>query len=87
VANTIAEPVPLHLRNAVTGLMANFGYGKGYEYAHDAPERLTRMTCLPGSLKDRRYYHPTGEGFEKQLRDRIEAIGKWKQNGEPEAGS
>jgi putative ATPase len=79
VANTIAEPVPLHLRNAVTGLMANFGYGKGYEYAHDAPEALTRMTCLPESLKDRRYYHPTDGGFEKQLRERLEAIEKWKR--------
>ena len=82
VAKTVAEPVPLHLRNPVTGMMANFGYGKGYEYAHDAPERLTRMTCLPDSLKDRRYYHPTDEGFEKRLRERREAIEKWKQGSE-----
>jgi putative ATPase len=86
VTNTIAEPVPLHLRNAVTGLMARFGYGKGYEYAHDAPERLTRMTCLPESLKDRRYYHPTDEGFEKQLQERLEIIEKWRQSGRPEGG-
>ena len=78
VANTVAEPVPLHLRNAATGLMSKVGYGRGYEYAHNAPERLTRMTCLPESLKDRRYYHPTAEGFEKSLRDRLEAIAKWK---------
>ena len=79
VAKTVAEPVPLHLRNPVTGLMANFGYGKGYQYAHDAPERLTHMTCVPQSLKDRRYYKPTDEGFEKKLREKLEAIEKWKQ--------
>jgi putative ATPase len=78
VASTVAEPVPLHLRNPVTGLMSRLGYGRGYEYAHDAPERLTHMTCLPESLKDRRYYHPTGEGFEKSLRERLETIAKWK---------
>ena len=80
VARTIAEPVPLHLRNPVTGLMSHFGYGKGYEYAHSAPERLTRMTCLPESLKDRRYYRPTEEGFEKKLGERLEAIGRWKKS-------
>jgi putative ATPase len=78
VSRTVAEPVPLHLRNPVTGLMSRLGYGRGYEYAHDAPERLTQMTCLPESLKDRRYYHPTGEGFEKSLRDRLETIARWK---------
>jgi putative ATPase len=84
VARTRAEPVPLHLRNPVTGLMSRFGYGKGYEYAHDAPERLTRMTCLPESLKDRRYYHPTAEGFEKKLGERMEDIGRWKNSGPQE---
>jgi putative ATPase len=86
VAKTVAEPVPLHLRNAVTGLMAHFGYGKGYQYAHDTPEKLTRMTCLPESLKDRRYYHPTDEGFEKKLRERLQTIEKWKRGGESKAG-
>ena len=81
VATTPAEPVPLHLRNPVTGLMSHFGYGKGYEYAHDAPERLTRMSCLPDSLKNRRYYHPTDEGFEKKLAERLEAIEQWKKIG------
>ena len=79
VSSTVAEPVPLHLRNPVTGLMSKLGYGRGYEYAHDAPERLTHMTCLPESLKERRYYHPTGEGFEKSLRGRLEAIAKWRR--------
>jgi putative ATPase len=77
---TVAEPVPLHLRNPVTGLMANVGYGKGYQYAHDAPERLTEMTCLPESLKNRRYYHPTEEGFEKRLKEKLQAIQEWKKN-------
>lgn len=77
---TVAEAVPLHLRNAVTGLMANFGYGKDYQYAHHAPDRLTDMQCLPDNLKDRRYYRPTGEGFEKQLKEKMQAIEEWKKN-------
>jgi len=76
---TIAEPVPLHLRNPVTGLMANIGYGKGYEYAHDAPDRLTAMQCLPENLKDRHYYRPTEEGLEKKLREKMRAIEEWKK--------
>jgi putative ATPase len=79
VTRTVAEPVPLHLRNAVTGLMSHFGYGKGYQYAHDAPERLTAMSCLPKSLKDRRYYLPSDEGVEKKLKERLERIREWKQ--------
>jgi len=76
---TVTEPVPLHLRNPVTGLMAHFGYGKGYQYAHDAPDRLTEMQCLPGNLKDRRYYRPTDEGFEKKLKEKLQAIEAWKK--------
>src|SRR5579863_3621333 len=76
---TVAEPVPLHLRNAVTGMMARFGYGKGYEYAHNAPDRLTGMQCLPDNLKDRRYYRPTDEGFEKRLKEKLEAIQEWRK--------
>src|SRR2546422_3343062 len=75
----VAEPVPLHLRNPVTGLMANLGYGKGYQYAHNAPERLTEMQCLPENLKDRRYYRPTDEGFEKKLKEKLHAIEEWKK--------
>jgi putative ATPase len=71
---TMAEPVPLHLRNAVTGLMKNIGYGKGYQYAHNADEKLTDMTCLPGSLANRVYYHPTDQGFEARIRQRLEEI-------------
>jgi putative ATPase len=76
---SLAEPVPLHLRNAATGLMASFGYGKGYQYAHDAPGRLTGMRCLPENLKDRRYYRPTDEGFEKKLKEKLQAIEEWKK--------
>ena len=77
--NTVAEPVPLHLRNPVTGLMANLGYGKGYEYAHDAPERLTAMQCLPDNLKGRTYYRPTDEGLEKRLKEKMRAIEEWRK--------
>ena len=82
VAGSAAELVPLHLRNPVTGLMAHLGYGRGYEYAHDAPERLTRMTCLPESLRDRRYYRPAAAGFEKKLGETLESILKWKRGEE-----
>jgi len=75
---TIAEPVPLHLRNAVTGLMKNAGYGKGYQYAHNAEEKVTNMTCLPDSLRDRVYYHPTDQGAEARIRQRLEEIRRIK---------
>jgi putative ATPase len=71
---TIAEPVPLHLRNAVTGLMGHIGYGKGYQYAHDAAEKVTDMQCLPESLLGRTYYNPTDQGFEARIRQRLEEI-------------
>ncbi len=80
---TMAEPVPLHLRNPVTGLMANLGYGKDYQYAHNAPERLTDMQCLPDNLRERRYYRPTDEGQEKRLKEKLEAIRNWKKNKNP----
>jgi putative ATPase len=76
---TIAEPVPFHLRNPVTGLMANLGYGKGYQYAHKADDKLTDMQCLPDNLKDRRYYRPTDQGFEKRLKEKLAAIEEWKK--------
>jgi putative ATPase len=72
--STIAEPVPLHIRNAVTGLMRSIGYGKGYQYAHDAEGKLTDMTCLPESLAGRVYYNPTDQGFEARIRQRLEEI-------------
>ena len=71
---TRAEPVPLHLRNAVTGLMKNIGYGRGYQYAHDVEEKVADMLCLPDSLAGRRFYEPTDQGFERRLRERMEEI-------------
>jgi putative ATPase len=74
VEKTAAEPVPLHLRNAPTGLMKNLGYGKGYQYAHDLENKVADMQCLPDNLKNRSYYHPTNEGVERRIRERIEEI-------------
>jgi putative ATPase len=74
VERTAAEPVPLHLRNAPTGLMKNLGYGSGYQYAHELEDKVADMQCLPDNLKDRRYYHPTEEGVEKRIRQRLEEI-------------
>jgi putative ATPase len=73
---TQAEPVPLHLRNPVTRLMKESGYGRGYKYAHDFEEKTTDMPCLPESLLGRRYYRPTNEGYEAQLQKRIE---EWRR--------
>ena len=87
VERTAAEPVPLHLRNAPTGLMKNLGYGKGYEYAHDLEGKVADMQCLPENLKDRQYYQPTNEGVEKRIRERLEEIRRRKnraQHSEPQ---
>jgi putative ATPase len=77
---TAAEPVPLHLRNAPTKLMQQLDYGKGYQYAHNVEGRVADMDCLPPSLKDRRYYHPTQEGREKALAQRMEEIRRIREN-------
>jgi len=76
VESTASEPVPLHLRNAPTGLMKNLGYGRGYQYAHDLEQKVADMQCLPDNLKDRRYYEPTTEGVEKRVRERMLEIEK-----------
>ena len=73
---TAAEPVPLHLRNAPTRLMKAIDYGKDYQYAHDVEGRVADMECLPPSLRGRRYYHPTQEGREKALAQRMDEIRK-----------
>jgi putative ATPase len=66
--NTIQHPVPLHLRNAPTGLMKEIGYSKGYQYAHDFDSgRAKSMNCMPEELQSRRYYKPTQRGFEGKL--------------------
>ena len=69
----VAEPVPLHLRNAPTRLMKELDYGRGYEYAHDDEAGTTAMDCLPTALRDRRYYRPTSRGLEKAIGERIAA--------------
>ena len=76
------EPVPLHIRNAVTGLMRDLGYGAGYQYAHDTEAKLTDMRCLPDSLLGKEYYHPTDQGLEYKFRDRLEQIKTWKKEHE-----
>ncbi len=78
VRKTEADPVPLHLRNAPTGLMKNLGYGAGYKYAHNYEEKVTDMSCLPDNLAGRTWYHPTDQGFEQRLRVRLDEIRKLK---------
>ena len=75
---TIAEPVPLNIRNAPTKLMRELEYGKGYKFAHDYENKITDMQCLPDSLKDREYYMPTEQGHEINYKKRLEQIKKWK---------
>ena len=78
VEETAAQPVPLHLRNAPTKLMKGLGYGKGYEYAHDTEAKVADMQCLPDSLQNRTYYHPTNEGVEKRIAERLAEIKRLK---------
>ncbi len=85
VEATAAESVPLHLRNAPTGLMKGLGYGQGYQYAHDLEGKIADMQCLPDNLRDRTYYHPTNEGVEKRIRERMEEIKRRRpQAGKPD---
>jgi putative ATPase len=81
--NTRSEPVPLHLRNAATGLMKNIGYGKGYQYAHDKEDKVADMACLPESLAGKTYYQPTDQGFEARLRQRLAEIRLIKEKWRP----
>ena len=75
----LAEPVPLHIRNAPTRLMKELNYGKGYQYAHDYEEKMTAMQCLPDSLEGTQYYHPTEQGTEARFKARYEQIREWKE--------
>nr|WP_085940631.1 replication-associated recombination protein A [Granulicella tundricola] len=78
IQRTVAEPVPIHLRNAPTKLMKELDYGRDYQYAHDVEGRVADMECLPPSLAGKRYYVPTGEGRERQLAQRMEEISRIK---------
>ena len=75
----LAEPVPLVIRNAPTRLMKELHYGEGYQYAHDTADKLTTMQCLPDSLAGRKYYHPTQQGSEHRVAERLRQIEEWKR--------
>ena len=77
--HTLAEPVPLVIRNAPTGLMKELHYGEGYQYAHQTEDKIAAMQCMPDSLKDRRYYVPTEEGNEKAAKKRLEEVKAWRE--------
>jgi putative ATPase len=77
----VTEPVPLHLRNAPTRLMKELDYGKDYQYAHDNPDAVTDMSCLPPSQQGRRYYRPVERGFEREIRKRMEYWERLKNQG------
>jgi len=79
VQRTRNEPVPLHLRNAVTGLMRAEGYGKGYKYAHDYPEHYVKQQNLPDSIKEKRYYFPADQGDESKISARLKSLREKKQ--------
>jgi len=80
--NDVAQPVPLHLRNAPTKLMKDLKYGKGYKYAHDEEEGVSEMTCLPPALAGRKYYEPTDRGLEKEITKRLDDLERAKKKGE-----
>jgi len=73
------ESVPLHLRNPVTSLMKDIGYGQEYKYAHDYPEHFVQQQNLPPSLQDKHFYTPSDQGYEKEVTARLKA---WWQNRE-----
>jgi len=79
VEKTIAEPVPMNLRNAPTKLMKVWGYGEGYQHAHQLENAIPDMECLPASLAGRRYYWPTDRGVEKRIGERLEEIRRLKE--------
>jgi len=81
----VADPVPLHLRNAPTSLMKSLDYGKGYQYAHDQPDAVAAMDCLPERLQGRRFYQPTERGFEKEIKRRLDGWNEIKAKRRPRA--
>ena len=78
------DPVPLHLRNAVTGMMRAMDYGKGYRYAHDHPGHFVEQQYLPDSVRDARYYFPSSEGKEREIDERLR--GWWEEGGSGSGG-
>ena len=80
----LAEPVPLHLRNPVTRSMREWGYGKGYQHAHNFEDALTNMECLPSRLAGRTFYQPTDRGVEKRIAERLDQLRKKRSRRPPE---
>jgi len=78
-AGTVAEPVPMNLRNAPTRLMKEWGYSQGYQHAHHFEDAMVDMDCLPPSLAGRRYYEPSGRGLEKRIAERLEEIRRLRE--------
>ena len=74
VQSSMAEPVPMHLRNAPTAAMKQWGYGAGYQHAHQFEDAISGMECLPPSLAGKRYYMPSDRGLEKRIAERMEEI-------------
>jgi putative ATPase len=87
IESTRAEPVPLHLRNAPTRLMKQFGYSAGYEHAHSQEDALTGMECLPVSLEGKSFYHPTNRGVENRLSERLRWLKQRKEGLKSEESS
>ena len=83
VQSTMAEPVPMHLRNAPTAAMKQWGYGEGYQHAHKFEDAVSGMECLPPSLAGKRYYHPTERGVEKRIAERLEEVRKAREAAQP----
>jgi putative ATPase len=83
VGTHVAEPVPLQLRNAPTPLMKKWGYGAGYQHAHESQDALTTMECLPDSMRGTEFYQPTGRGIEARIAERLEEIRKRRATPEP----
>jgi putative ATPase len=79
VENTRNDPVPLHIRNAPTGLMKHLGYGKGYQYAHDLEDKVADMDCLPDSLKGRKYFQGQDIGEEAEVKRRLDEAARKKR--------
>ena len=86
VRDTVAEPVPVHLRNPVTRHMKEWGYGAGYQHAHQFEDAMTDMQCLPPSLAGRRYYEPTSRGIEQRITERLAEIRKRREKQTPLEG-
>lgn len=83
IKRTLNEPVPFQIRNGVTNLMKDIGYGKGYQYAHHEKDKLTTMETVPESIRGHQYYFPTEQGNEGRFKKRLEYIKEWKETHQP----